>query len=134
MRRKKLIERLVLLVTVILLAAVLPASADSPPPSNIKNETLDDTADQITNIFRMLDLEVQEGYFQMWGGDECLATFDLMGSCFFNNPAAPYVFPVLPYWPDEFVDPATAGVFGETREGYGTTYRFDPHEAIIIFG
>ncbi len=134
MKAKKLNFYLSLMIAAILLAAGMPASADSNPPIDIGDQTLDDAANRITNSMKQLDLEVQEGYFQMWGGDQCLPTFELMGSCFFNNPAAPYVFPVMPYWPDEFVDPATAGVFGETREGYGTSYRFDPHEAIIIFG
>ena len=134
MRKIELLVRLSLLVAVMLLATGLPAASDPTPPANIKNETLDETAAHITNSLRQLDLEVREGYFQMWGADECLPTYELMGSCFFNNPAAPYILSVLPYWPDEFVDPATKGVFGETREGYGSTYRFDPHEAIVIFG
>jgi hypothetical protein len=42
---------------------------------------------------------------------------------------------VVPYWlPDEYVDPATQGAFGATQPGYGTTFRFDPREAIVIFG
>ena len=134
MRIKKLNLYLSLLMTVMLLAGGLPASAESTPPMDIKNQTLNLTANQITDSMKQLNLEVLEGYFQLWGGDECLPTYELMGSCFFNNPAAPYIFPVLPYWSDEFVDPATMGVFGQTMEGYGTTYRFDPHEAIIIFG
>ena len=42
--------------------------------------------------------------------------------------------PVVPYWSDEFVDPATRGAFGKTEPRYGATYRFDPNEAILIFG
>jgi hypothetical protein len=134
MKKRELLVRLSLLVVAMLLATALPASADPTPPANIENETLDETAAHITDSLTRLDLEVHDGYFQMWGADECLPTYELMGSCFFNNPAAPYILPVLPYWPEEFIDPATKWVFGETREGYGTTYRFDPHEAIVIFG
>jgi len=134
MIKRELVVCLSLLVAVMLLATGLPAAADSTSLANIKNETLDETATHITNSLRQLDLEVRDGYFQMWGADECLPTFEMMGSCFFNNPAAPYVFSVLPYWQDEWVDPATKAIFGETREGYGTTYRLDPHEAIVIFG
>jgi hypothetical protein len=57
-----------------------------------------------------------------------------MGTCYFNNPAAPYVMAVVPYWHDEFIDSATQGAFGATKQGYGTTFRFDPNEAILIFG
>ena len=134
MIKRELLVCLSLLVAVMLLATELPAAADPTPPPDSKSQTLDETAALVAHSLTGLDLEVLEGYFQMWGADECLPTFELMGSCFFNNPAAPYVLSVLPYWPDEFVDPATKGVFGETREGYGTTYRFDPHEAIVIFG
>jgi hypothetical protein len=133
-RKRELLVRLSLLVPVMLLATGLPAAADPTPPAANKNETLDETAARVAGSLTRLDLEVREGYFQMWGADECPPTYELMGSCFFNNPAAPYVFSVVPYWPDEFVDPATKDVFGETSEGYGTTYRFDPHEAIVIFG
>lgn len=134
MKKKKSLVYLSLLVAVLILATGITAEAESSPPLKIKNETLNETTAQITSSLQQLDLEVQEGYFQMWGADECLPTYDLMGSCFFNNPAAPYILSVLPYWPEEFIDQATKWVFGETEEGYGTTYRFDPHEAIIIFG
>ncbi len=134
MRRRTLVIRLSLVAAVMLLVVTLPAAAGPVLPEGEKNATLDNTAAHIAESLRTLDLEVREGYFQMWGADECLPTYELMGTCYFNNPAAPYVFPVVPYWPDEFVDPATRGAFGETKEGYGTTYRLDPHEAILIFG
>ena len=129
-----------LMFVVMMLAIALPACEVSTPPEvlnppiDVKDLTLDDITNQVTNSMKQLDLEVQEGYFQMWGIDECLPTYELMGTCYFNNPAAPYIMPVLPYWSEEFVDPATKDVFGVTKEGYGATYRFDPNEAIIIFG
>jgi hypothetical protein len=134
MSKRELLVRLSLLVAVMLLATALPAAADPTPPADNKTETLDETAARVADSLTSLDLEVREGYFQLWGADECLPTYESMGSCFFNNPAAPYEWSVLPHWPDEFVDPTTKGIFGETREGYGATYRFDPHEAILIFG
>lgn len=134
MKKKEILNRLSLLVILMLLVIGLSGTADATTSANTKDETLDETAAHIKNSLKLLDLEVQEGYFQLWGADECLPTYMLMGTCYFNNPAAPYILPVLPYWSDEFVDPATAGVFGETRGGFGTTYRFDRHEAIIIFG
>jgi len=132
--KRLLFVRLSLLVAITLLAAVQPAAAGPTPPIQTQNETLDDTTANLTDSLTSLDLEVREGYFQLWGIEECPPTFEVMGTCYFNNPAAPYVFPVVPYWPDEFIDPATKGVFGPTREGYGTTFRFDPHEAILIYG
>ncbi len=78
--------------------------------------------------------EVAEGGFQLWSIEDCPGSFDVMGTCYFNNPAAPYVMAVVPYWADEFIDHATRGAFGPTDSGYGTTFRFDPNEAIVIFG
>jgi hypothetical protein len=63
--------------------------------------------------------EVKDGYFQLWRIEDCPDSFKVLGTCEFNNPTAPYILPVLPYWPDEFVDPATEGAFGKTRPGYG---------------
>lgn len=134
MEKRLLFVRLSLLVVIALLAAVQPAVAGPTPPAHTKNETLAGTTADITDSLSSLNLEVREGYFQTWGIEQCLPTFELMGSCYFNNPAAPYILPAVPYWDDEFVDPATQGVFGKTEEGFGTTFRFDPHEAILIFG
>ena len=78
--------------------------------------------------------EVAQGYFQLWSIEDCPKSFEMMGTCYFNNPTAPYVMAVVPYWPNEFVDPATLGAFGATDSGYGATFRLDPNEAIVIFG
>jgi hypothetical protein len=134
MEQRLLFVRLSLLVAIALLAAGQPAAADPTPPTLSQNETLADTTANITDSLTALDLEVREGYFQAWGIEQCPPTFELMGTCYFNNPTAPYILTAVPYWDDEFVDPATKGVFGQTPEGYGTTFRFDPHEAILIFG
>ena len=37
--------------------------------------------------------EVKEGYFNLWGIEQCPETFELMGTCFFNNPATPVCGP-----------------------------------------
>lgn len=78
--------------------------------------------------------EVNEGYVQLWGVEDCPNSLPVLGGCDFNNPTAPYLFPAVPYWPDEFVDPGLVGAFGETRPGYGTTFRLDPNEAIVLLG
>ena len=85
--------------------------------------------------------EVAQGGFTLWGIDGCPASYELMGTCYFNNPTAPYNFATLPAWPGEFTDPASEGAFGmnaavpgPTAEGSGAPYRLDPNEAILIFG
>ena len=92
------------------------------------------SADQFTAELKKGGFEVAHGYFQLWRIEDCPKSFEVMGTCYFNNPTAPYVMAVVPYWPNEFVDPATQGAFGATAPGYGTTFRFDPNEAIVIFG
>ena len=54
-----------------------------------------------------------------------------MKSCFANNPAAPYIFPIMPTWPGEYMDPGLQNAFGATGRGYSATYRFDRREAIV---
>ncbi len=92
------------------------------------------SVDQFTAGLKKSGFEVAQGYFQLWRIEDCPQSFKVMGTCYFNNPTAPYVMSVVPYWRNEFVDPATQGAFGPTKPGYGTTFRFDPHEAIVIFG
>ncbi len=92
------------------------------------------TVSQFEAELKERGFQVAEGYFQLWTIQDCPQSFDVMGTCYFNNPAAPYVMAAVPYWPDEYIDPATQGAFGATDPGYGTTFRFDPNEAIVIFG
>ncbi|HQN19520.1 MAG TPA: hypothetical protein PKV86_10285, partial [Syntrophobacteraceae bacterium] len=90
--------------------------------------------DQFTAELKKGGFEIVQGYFQLWKIEDCPKSFEVMGTCYFNNPTAPYVMPVVPYWPNEYIDPATKNAFGETKEGYSTSFRFDPNEAIVIFG
>lgn len=78
--------------------------------------------------------EVAEGGVRLWGIEQCPATFDLMATCYFNNPAAPYELAFLPPWPGEHTDPATEASLGLDPEGHGAVYRLDPNEAVLIFG
>lgn len=123
---------LFVLALVLLLAP--PASAGPVAPDRSDHQVVDRTARRVTAELEKRGFEVGDGYFQLWGIEHCRQSYDVMGSCYFNNPAAPYLLPALPYWPEEFVDPATAGAFGATKKGYGTTFRLDPNEAIVIFG
>jgi hypothetical protein len=78
--------------------------------------------------------EVTRGYFKVWPVELCDYTFERMGLCYGNNPAAPYITFAVPPWPEEFVDPVTSTVWGPSEPGYIDVYRFDPHEAIVILG
>jgi hypothetical protein len=83
---------------------------------------------------RSSGLEVSVGYPTLWTEADCAYSYPVYHNCFGNNPAAPYVVPVVKSWPDEYVDPAMKNGLGRTRPGYSVTYRLDPREAIIVFG
>ena len=79
--------------------------------------------------------QVSQGCPMLYPLDACINyTYPLLGSCFGNNPAAPYVMPVMKSWPDEYVDPATVNAWGATLSGYSATYRLDQREAIVMYG
>lgn len=93
-----------------------------------------DFVQQFVRELRSHGLEVTVGYPKLYTQADCDYSYPVFHNCFGNNPAAPYVLPVVKYWPDEYVDPAMENGWGRTRPGYSTTYRLDPTEAIIMFG
>ena len=115
-------------------ALAAPASADSPMPENKVPGRVESTARRLANGLKQQGYEVARGYFKLYTEDDCPYSYEVLHSCLGNNPAAPYVLPVVPAWPDEWVDPGTAGMVGPTVEGYNASYRLDPHEAIVILG
>jgi hypothetical protein len=78
--------------------------------------------------------DVAQGYVKLYTQADCAKSYEIMKSCYANNPAAPYILPVVPSWPEEYFDPNTWGAFGETDEGNDVLYRLDPREAIVVFG
>lgn len=116
------------------LAGMPAASADSVAPEGQAFAQVDKTARLLEDGLEKRGFEVGRGSFLLYEMDDCPDTFALVESCFFNNPTSPYVLPAVPYWQDEFVDPATADAFGDAGDDYGTVFRFDPNEAIIVFG
>ncbi len=83
---------------------------------------------------RSSGLEVSVGYPRLYTQADCADSYAVFGNCFGNNPASPYLMPIVKPWPEEYVDPAMKDGFGKTRPGYSATYRLDPREAIIVFG
>jgi hypothetical protein len=95
------------------------------------------TGNFVQRLIRQLrssDLEVSVGYPRLYTQADCADSYEVFRNCFGNNPASPYVMPVVQSWPDEYVDPTMKNGFGRTRPGYSVTYRLDPREAIILFG
>lgn len=91
-------------------------------------------ASRLASDLKQQGYEVAPGYFKLYKEQDCPYSYEVLHSCLGNNPAAPYVLPIMLPWPDEWVDPATANMVGPTLEGYNASYRLDPHEAIVILG
>ncbi len=131
---RRIVIRVLFVLMLAGLAGAPAVSADIVAPESQAFAEVDTTAQFLEEGLEKRGFEVGRGSFVLWGIDECPATFELMGGCYFNNPTSPYVLSAVPYWEDEFVDPATAHAFGDAGEDYGPIFRFDPNEAIVIFG
>lgn len=112
-------------------------AAHSIMPENKVPGSVESTARRLTNGLRHDGYEVLRGYFKLFTADDCDVSYQVMHTCYGNNPAAPYVLPVVPPWPNqpgpgEWVDPATIGAVGKTADGYNAPYRLDPHEALVV--
>jgi hypothetical protein len=121
-------------LTMLCQALAAPASADSPIPDNKVPQAVEDTARGLEHDLEQQGYEVARGYFKLYTQDDCLYSYEVLHTCLGNNPAAPYVLPIVPAWPDEWVDPATVYMVGPTFEGYNASYRLDKRDAIVILG
>jgi hypothetical protein len=134
MTRRKVSLFLQLLAVILLLWSAVPASADSAMPENKVPGNVESIARRLMHDLKKDGYEVARGYFKLYTQDDCPYSYEVLKTCLGNNPAAPYILPMLPPWPDEWVDPATAGMARPAVEGYNASYRFDPREAIVILG
>ena len=132
--RRKISLFLQLIVVILLICSTVPASADSPMPENKVPGNVESTARRLMHDLKKEGYEVGRGYLKLYTRDDCPYSYEVLRTCLGNNPAAPYVLPIVPAWPDEWVDPGTTGMVGPTVEGYNASYRLDPREAIVILG
>jgi len=133
-RNRKLLVFLFVLFMIFLPLGGQKAFGDSPMPENKVPGQVESKARRLMNSLKQQGYEVQRGYFKLYTEKDCPPSFEEMGMCYGNNPAAPYVLFLVPPWPGEFIDPATDEAFGFNYEGYSTSYRLDPREAIVILG
>lgn len=131
---RKISLYLPLVIAILLFLSPFPASADRARPENKVPGNVESITRSFMGNLRKAGFEVSRGYFKLYTKEDCPFSYEVLKSCLGNNPAAPYVVPIVQPWPDEWVDPATTGLFGPTVEGYNASYRLDPHEAIVIFG
>ncbi len=126
-----------------LVIAVMPVVAQTAPRSGVATSSSNrsSASGRVRSLAgRLVDelkprYQVAQGYPRLYTTADCYAySYRIMKSCFANNPAAPYIFPIMPTWPGEYMDPALRNAFGKTGRGYSATYRFDRREAIVVFG
>jgi hypothetical protein len=120
-------------VTALLFAAGASARGDSIMPENKVPDRVESKARRLMHDLRKQGFEVSRGYFKLYTSEDCPYTFDIMKSCYGNNPAAPYVTFAVPPWPGEYVNDKS-NLWGPSLEGYNDIYRLDPREAIVILG
>ncbi len=131
---RKTLFRLLFVLMIIVGIGVSPAIGDSIMPENKVSGQVESKARRLMHDLKKQGFEVSRGYFKLWTQEDCPYTAEKMGTCYANNPAAPYVISTLPAWPNEFVDPVYSNLFGPSHPGYHDVYRFDPREALIILG
>jgi hypothetical protein len=145
MNRQKTGLRYSLLATVLAGSAVLAAPPGSQPSvpipapqddsrAAVPNPGTGNFVQTLIRDLRARGLEVSVGYPRLYTPADCADSYAVFRNCFGNNPASPYLMPIVKPWPEEYVDPAMKDGFGKTRPGYSATYRLDPREAIIVFG
>jgi len=131
---RRTIVRLLLVLTAFFLMGGYPARGDSVMPINKVPGQVESNARRLMHDLKKQGFEVARGYFKVWPIEQCEYTYQRMGLCFGNNPAAPYITFAVPPWPEEYVDPVEGNIFGPSLAGYNDIYRFDPREAVVILG
>jgi hypothetical protein len=76
--------------------------------------------------------EVIQGYWALWGVDDCRFPLQTIGHCYGNNPTAPYVLAMLPHWNDEFVDPGLHRTLTDDWGDMSPSYRLGEREALVV--
>ncbi len=106
--------------------------APSAVSQNLNAGQIERTAQRLTHALLERGFEVNRGYVKLWKIEDCQYTFDRIGLCLGNNPAAPYVIVAAPPWPDEAAIAQIRTVWGPSPRKYEDVFRFDPREALII--
>jgi hypothetical protein len=132
--RPVLLFFLILLLAAAPVWGAAPASADAGVPQNNVPIRVENAVSRLTTQLSKAGFEVSRGYFKLYEIEDCPYSLLVMNSCAYNNPAAPYILPVMPTWPDEASTPDLHFMFGPTAPGFSATYRLDRREAILILG
>jgi hypothetical protein len=126
--------RLLLFVLVAMLASA-PAMSHSNNGSDNAHQLPESLEQKVRNLQADLeakDYKVTRGFWDLFTIEDCRFTIAVIGNCFGNNPASPYINPSVPRWPDEFSDEHIKDMFGPMPEGSQVIFRLDEREAIVV--
>ncbi len=126
-----------LAVSALLTCPVAFAGSDDGSPTGKAQGHRSDFSREVRNLRSDLEsrgFKVAEGSFKLFTIEDCRYAIASLGNCVGNNPTAPYIFPSVPLWPDEFVDERMREAFGPLPNDTWATHRLDPREALVIMG
>lgn len=117
------------------MAASAPAMSGSNNASNSDNQlpaSLERKTRKLQADLEAKGYEVARGAWNLFTIDDCKFAIATIGNCLANNPAAPYIIPSVPLWPDEFVDEHMRDLLGPAPGDTWWTYRLDKREALVV--
>ena len=87
----KILVGLLFLLSLILTRGGLRASGESSMPVNKVPGSVESKARRLMNNLKKQGFQVERGYFKLYTNADCPTSFKEIGTCWGNNPAAPYV-------------------------------------------
>jgi len=110
-----------------------------PPPwaqglGQYQRAQLEAKVNRLQAELRSRGYDVARGATKLFTIADCQYAVAVLGNCMGNNPAAPYIMPTMPLWPDEYVDEGLRGVLGPLPDDNWATHRMDKREAVLVVG
>lgn len=127
-------SRLLSLLTAALAVANIAHAEGDQSRQNQVPASVQQKVEKLKSDLESKGFEVAQGTWNLFTIDDCKYAIATIGNCLGNNPAAPYVVPTLPLWPNEFADSSMKDMFGKAAGNLSWTYRLDPREAIVVVG
>lgn len=95
-----------------------------------------DLATQVKAALESAGYEIREGKADLFDIEGAHKLAEPFGTCFGNNPAAPYIVPALPHRgePYDYGPSMESKLTNDQGEKLYWTYRLEEHEAILMFG
>lgn len=110
--------------TLWLVLAVIITSTSAANSSNNHSPLTESLEQKVQNLQADLETkgyEVVRGAWNLFTIEDFQFAIAAVGNCFGNNPAAPYIIPSVPLWPDEFVDQHLKDLIGPTASAFSRT-------------